>query len=171
MADIGIFASIITQLNRLGFYGFILPWLLMFALVYGLLKRSGVFGKEGDKVAAVVAMALAFFITSYTGIGDYFIAISGLGGMLLGALLIVVLFFALLGFQVDSLRDVFSGWTAVAFIGLVGLIVFFVFGGGQISGISIDNETTAAVFMIIVVAIAVIFVTKGEKETTATPPK
>ncbi len=162
MADIGIFASIITQLNKLGFYGFVLPWLLMFALVYGLLKRSNVFGEKGDKVAAVVAMALAFFVTAYTSIGDYFITLSGLGGMLLGALLIVVLFFALLGFQPDNLGGVFTGWTTVAFLGLVGVIVFFVLGGGQLSGISVDNETTAAIFMIIVVAIAVLFVTKGD---------
>lgn len=157
MADLGIFAGIITQLNHLGFYGFILPWLLMFALVYGLIVRSNLLDK---KPAGVVALALAFFITAFTGIGDYFIGLSGLGGMLFGALLVVVLFFALLGFKPESLAKTFENWETIAVFVVLALIVFFVLGGGMLSGIAVNPEVTAAVFLIIVVALAVIFVTK-----------
>ena len=157
MADMGIFAGIITQLNHLGFYGFILPWLLIFALVYGLIIKSKVLDA---KPAGAVALALAFFITAFSGIGNYFIALSGLGGMLFGALLIVVLFFALIGFDVTKLTDAFKGWESVAVLALIGIIIFFVLGGGFISGIAVNTETMAAVFLVIVVAIAVIFVTK-----------
>lgn len=167
MADIGIFASIITQLNHLGFYGFILPWLLMFALTFGLLKRAEIFGKEGGKIAAVVALALAFFITATTGIGDYFIALSGIGGMLFGALLVVVLFFAMLGFKPDPLTAKFARWETIAIFAVFAIFLFFIFGGGQISGVAIDNETTAAFLMIAVVVLAVVFITSDGKKEAA----
>lgn len=160
MVDLGVFSSVVAQLNHLGFYGFVLPWLLMFALVYGLIMRSKMLDA---KPAGIVAMALAFFITAFTGIGNYFVALSGLGGMLLGALLIVVLFFALLGFKLETIEQEFKHWETIAILGVIGIIIFFVLGGGAITGIDIEPETMAALFMIVVVALAVMFITKEPK--------
>jgi len=155
VGELGIFGTLVSNLNAMGFYGFVLPWLLVFALVYGLIKKAGIIN---DKANGLISLAVAFFVTAYSGIGTFFIALSGLGGMLLGALLIVVLFFAMLGFDVSKTVEAFKGWTGILFLAVIGVIVFFTVGGGSISGITLSSEISAAVFMVIVIALAVAFV-------------
>jgi len=160
VGELGIFGTLVSNLNAMGFYGFVLPWLLVFALVYGILIGSKIFGDD-KKAPGLIAIVIAFFVTAYSGIGSFFITLSGFGAMLFAALLIVVMFFALVGFKMEYMKAAFEGkWTWVIFLAVLGIIVFFVVGGGSISGITVSNEVLAAVFMIIVIALAIVFIGK-----------
>ena len=159
-AGLGIFGTLVQNLNALGFYGFVLPWLLIFAVVYGILVAGKIFGGD-KKIAGLIALVIAFFVTAYTGIGSFFIGMSGLGAMLFGSLLIVVMFFALLGFQIENFKDVFKGWEGIIFLAVLGLVVFFVIGGGVISGITLSSEVWGAILMIVIIALAIMFVAGG----------
>ncbi|MDD4877676.1 MAG: hypothetical protein PHO02_01415 [Candidatus Nanoarchaeia archaeon] len=63
------FGAVITFLEKLGFFDVILPFLLVFTIVFGILEKTRVFGVEkiGDKeyprksINSMVAFSIAFF--------------------------------------------------------------------------------------------------------------
>lgn len=63
------FGAVITFMEKLGFFDVILPFLLVFALVFGILEKTRIFGVEkvGDKefprkgINSMVAFSIAFF--------------------------------------------------------------------------------------------------------------
>lgn len=61
------FENVILRLGELGFFKFVLPFLLTAAIFYGLLRKSQVFGKPEDNVAvnAIVALIAGFMVWAY----------------------------------------------------------------------------------------------------------
>ena len=154
---LGIFGTLVQNLNALGFYGFVLPWLLIFAVVYGLLIGVKAFG-DNKKVSGVVALVFAFFITAYTGIGSFFVNLFGFASIFLAIALVVILFIAFAGFELKANIETFI------IVAIIALIIFFVLGGGIISGIALTDESIAVLFIIIFMALVVLFLTKGEEK-------
>ncbi len=62
-----IFSSVILQLREIGAFNFLFPFLLTSAVVYGLLRKSKVFGEPERNVAvnAVVALVAAFMVWAF----------------------------------------------------------------------------------------------------------
>src|SRR3989338_4229737 len=89
------------QLQRLGFYEFLLPWLFTFAVVYALLVKSGIFGSQGlgNKISGIVAIVIAFFVTLSAGpwLTGYFATLSVWASVLLAGIVVVILFGVLVG--------------------------------------------------------------------------
>lgn len=62
-----IIAGVIETWRRFGVFDFILPFLLVFAIVYGVIERVKIFGPEtGKRVNAIIAFTIAM-ITTLTG--------------------------------------------------------------------------------------------------------
>ncbi len=61
------FETIINNLQQIGAFQFLFPFLLTSAIFYGLLRRSQIFGKPEQNVAvnAVVAIVAAFMVLGY----------------------------------------------------------------------------------------------------------
>lgn len=61
----------LIKLQELGFFTFILPFLLVAAIFYGLLRKSQVFGKPEENIAvnAIVALIAGFMVWAYPIIG------------------------------------------------------------------------------------------------------
>lgn len=159
VGELGILGTLVDNLNRMGFYGFILPWLLVFALVYGLL--SIVSSKTGmdKRVNGLIALAIAFFITAYSNIGTFFIGLFGASSMIIAAALMIMLFFAVFGLTPDVSK---TEW--IVAIVVIGLILLFVIGGAVIEGIRLSSEVIGILFMVFLIVFAVNFVTKGGEE-------
>ena len=155
VGELGIFGTLVQNLNDMGFYGFILPWLVVFAIFYGILQKSGVLG--GDKrIDGVVSLA----------IGTYFVTLFGSASMIISAILIAVLFLAMAGFKFQKTEDnkeKVVTEVAVATI-VIAAILFFAFGGSAISGISLSSEAWAGIFMVIVILFALWFIGGSEKK-------
>ena len=158
---LGVFETVIQNLNQYGFYGFILPWMLVFGIVYGILAKTKFFD---ERISAIIAMVLGFFVTAYSGIGAYFVALSGIGATLIGALLVVVLFFALLGFKPEQISGVWGGWNAVLLLAGLALVLIWVAGGSVWTGMQLSSEAWAAIFMIVVIALTLAFVGVGKEK-------
>ncbi len=165
VGELGIFGTLVQNLNEMGFYGFILPWLVVFAIFYGILQKSKVLG--GDKrIDGVVSLAIAFFITAYTGIGTYFVTLFGSASMIISAILIAVLFLAMAGFKFqegEKEKEKVVTEVAVAAI-VIAAILFFAFGGSAISGISLSSEAWAGIFMVIVILFALWFISGSKQQ-------
>jgi len=68
-----LFEQILSSAQSAGFFGFFLPFLLTFALIYGLLNKSQLFGPATARgvsaLNAVISMVAAFYVIGFTPIG------------------------------------------------------------------------------------------------------
>jgi hypothetical protein len=62
-----VFEAVVQNLQALGFFNFLLPFMLSAAVFYGLLRRSKVFGEPEKNIAvnAIVAIVASMFVWAY----------------------------------------------------------------------------------------------------------
>ncbi len=133
------------------FYGFLLPWIFTFAVVYGLIKRANTFGNETAKVSVAVAFVAAFFVTAAGGpaLAGYFITLFGGASVFIAGILVVILFLAMV--------DKHSALNSTYVVGALVVIGVFLFlsSSGTVLGINIDSQMATLIFWgIILIAVA-----------------
>ena len=96
MAETTFFGNAMASLRTLGFFDIVMPFLLVFAILYGVLERSKIFGEDRHDLNAVIAMAIALIVvgTSWVvGLITGFLPWVGLLAVLfLGILLLLMMF-------------------------------------------------------------------------------
>jgi len=152
------FEMLVVNLNQMGFFGFLLPWLLMFAVTYGLLLKSKALG-EDHKIIGVVSLVTAFFVVGFGGIalGTFFQNIFGIASMLIAGILVIVLFVSMAGGNITKFMESKS---IIALIFVIGIIVFAVALGSI--GVSVGSDVVATIFIVIIMGIAVFFIASGK---------
>lgn len=160
------FTILIQNLNQLGFYSFLLPWLFVFAVVYGLLAKANLFGGQNTRVSALLGIIIAFFVASYYGptIAVYFTNLFGGATYILAVILVAVLFIAMSGFKIEQGAIGKKHWPIILFLIILAAIVFMVATGTVVSGIELNESAIAAVFVVVILLIAVWFVVGGKHE-------
>ncbi len=170
--------NIVGNLERLGFYDFVLPWLLFFAVILGVLNSSSVLGSD-KKVNSIVAAVVAFFIVNFTpvgGISAYYSTIFGVGGMIAGVLVVLVILGGVLGFKPSdflALSQEGAGKkpekspAAYAVVGIL-LVVFAYVAyawavGSTISGLTLGGDTWTLIFILAFVLLVIWFATSGKQ--------
>ena len=100
---LGIFSMVVSRLAELGFYGFVLPWILTFAITYAILLKTKVIGDNAG-IAGVVAFAVAFMVPIVRmfgmSMGTIFITVFGAGALLIAILVLGLMVFGMLGVKV-----------------------------------------------------------------------
>ncbi|MEM5766246.1 MAG: hypothetical protein QW423_01255 [Candidatus Aenigmatarchaeota archaeon] len=181
------FEFMILKLQQLGFFTFLLPFILMSAVLYGLLRKSQIFGppEKNLVINAIIAIVASFMILAapvITGINieqqlaKFFLQSMIAVIMLIFAVLIVGVFFGpdLPGKIQEKLGAKYLGGLLVAGI-LIGLTlivtsgltnVFFPEGFNGLINVSEDVVISIAtiVVLLIIVGVIVIFVSKEEKK-------
>lgn len=129
----------------------------MFALVYGLLVKSKALG-EDQKIIGVISLVVAFFVIGFGGValGTFLQSIFGLATMILAGILVTVLFVTMAG----GMGKIAESKEILALLIGVGIIIFFIALGSI--GFSVDSETVATVFVVIILGIAVFFITSAK---------
>ncbi|MFH0832101.1 MAG: hypothetical protein V1900_00035 [Candidatus Aenigmatarchaeota archaeon] len=152
------FELLVSNLNQMGFFGFLLPWLLTFAVSYGLLVKSKVLG-EDVKIVGVVSLVLSFFVIGYGGLalGLFFQKLFGVAVVVIGGILVIVLFVGMAGGDISKLVE---SKAVLALIAGIGIIVFVLTVGNL--GIGVNNEIISAIFVVIIMAVAIMFITGGK---------
>lgn len=172
------FTGIVGDLERLGFYDFVLPWLLFFAVILGILNNVKIFG-EDKKINSIVAAVAAFFVVAFnpavgTSLSAYFVNIFGSGAMILGVLLILVLLGGVLGYKPDDLikgdgehgGHYVSKWIK-PLIGLVFIIIIvWIFSVATGSGVGLpvlglDSDTWTMLFILAFVLLVIWYASGG----------
>src|SRR3990167_8449104 len=104
------------------FYGFLLPWLFTFAIVYGLLSTRDMFGKKSDKINLALAFVIAFFVTGAAGpqLAAFFINLFGGASVYLAGILVIILFVAMLGYDLSK----FNHMIYVIVVIVIGIFLF-----------------------------------------------
>ena len=154
----------IPQLLGPEFYGFVLPWILSFAIVYGLLTNIELFGPKATKrVAPALAFVIAFFVTAVGGpqLAAFFINLFGGTSVFLAGILVIILFAAMLGKDMTYWKD--NSW-ALAVVVVLGVVLFLTSAGGGFLGISLSDDVATLLFALVVVLVAAHYVMSEKPE-------
>ena len=87
----GSFGSVLSQWEQLGVFSYVLPFLLIFALIFGILQRVKIFN-ESKGINAVIAVSTALMALQFNFVPVFFADIFpqlgiGLSVVLLGLIL------------------------------------------------------------------------------------
>jgi len=174
----------IAFLQDFGLFDVILPFLLVFTLVFAVLEKTKIFGMEGThsrkNLNAMVAFSIAFFVTASVNIVTAFqVALPWVSLVLV----ILVSFLLLSGvmFEETSTKNIWSLFGADTkltkwLIGIVGVVVLIIFANafgvldylyGFFQGG--DNSTLVTSLIFLLLLVAAMWYAIGPKGTT-TPP-
>jgi hypothetical protein len=167
--------TLITDPSICGFLiNTIFPWVFSFAIIYGLVLATKVFGEPKDKsargIAGLIGVVAAFLITMSAGatISSFLTAVSGTILMYATVILGIVMLFALVspdllsGFGGKDAKGLKALALVIAFILVAGLIVSGFTPG--ITSIQITQDLVTLIVILLVVAGIVWFVVGGKKE-------
>lgn len=151
-----VFTVLVANLQQLGFFGFILPFILFFAIVYALLLKSKWI--ENNRIIGVIALVFSFFVVGYGGVsfGNFLTQLFGAGAVVLAGILVIILFLAMAG--VDVSKKLGGNNAVIALLVGIGIIIFVSLAG--ILGANVGSEVVATIFMIVVFGVAIWFIAK-----------
>ncbi len=135
MVEQSVFRGTIEFFGKLGIYDVILPFLLIFTIVFAILEKTRVFGSEeidGKKYTkknldAMVAFVIAFFVVASSQLVE---AITQISSHVVILLLLSVFFLILVGSFAKETEEGFflpGGWNTsfiwIMFVGIVGIFL------------------------------------------------
>ncbi|MBS3107706.1 hypothetical protein J4468_02215 [Candidatus Woesearchaeota archaeon] len=183
MADTTTLGVAIEFLNKLGFFDVVLPFLLVFTIVFGVLEKTRLFGtvklKDNDvprkDLNSMIAFAIALFVVSATKIVQTIK--TSMPQVALG-LIIIVSFMMLVGMLLGQGKNIFDkeylgqGWViffgVLIFIGLIGVFIFSLGWWDPVYSFMahwLSKDAVLGVFILLVVAFAVTYIVGGSNKT------
>ncbi len=147
------FTILVTNLQQLGFFGFLLPFILFLAIFYALLVKSKL--TDNNKIIGIISLMLAFFIVGYGGptFGNFLTNLFGNASIIIAGILVIILFIAMAGLDVSKIGG--NNSVVVAIVG-IGIVLFMTTVGSL--GVKIGSDLIAIVFVIVVMGIAIFFI-------------
>ena len=115
----GTIGSMLAQWEQMGFFSYLLPFLLIFALVFGLLVKINIFGtkdKPNRTVDAIIALAVSLMSLQFDFVPRFFSEIFPRLGVGLAVLLIAIILLGLFTTQRTWMTYTFFGIAAVIFV-------------------------------------------------------
>lgn len=159
MATESVFLSGIKTLTNLGFFEFFLPFLLFFAIIYGALQKTKVFGERKD-IDAIIALVIALIASTTAWV------IQGITGFLpwVGFIaLVIVCLLMLVGMVYGDVGKLLDNKLLIAGI-VLGVVVailavlFYTLGFNTLLGPLGLTDTDLALIMVAIMGIGLFIV-------------
>jgi len=119
--------SVLSLLTDFGFFRVVLPFLLIFAIFYAIILKTGVLGKESDAwakpTASIISLVAAFLVIAYSPVVNALTVLIPQASFLLVIALLVLMLFTFIGFQPTDMFGKPSKWMLVI---VIPLIIIFV---------------------------------------------
>ncbi len=168
-----------AQLEDLGLLDVILPFILIFTLVFAFLQKSKILGKDSKRFNAVVALVMGLSVVFPHVLGYYpperdIVNIINQSlpnvGVIVVAIVMALIIIGLMGKQFKLGAGSASGWIAIIAFGAV----VYIFGDAANWWESPawlyflrDSETMMLVVAVLIFAIIIWFITKGSPDEEA----
>ena len=173
---VSAFRSVIEFFNEIGLFEVVLPFLLVFTIVFAILEKTKVFGTEtieGKKypkknLNATASFVIAFFVIASSKLVEIITTVSSFTVILL---MLSVLFLLLIGSFMKEGEGVFlsGNWQYFFMILMfVGIVLIFVFALGwwdKLWGFlrfGTSGDTVGAIVLLVIIFLFVGYVVKGE---------
>jgi hypothetical protein len=156
----GTIQDVLIQLEILGFFDFVLPFLLVFAVVFGILSFTGMF-KDQKAVHIIIAIILGLLSIRLPFFSAFLAEMSPRLGVGLVILLAAVILVGM--FTPDKYHDIIS-WIMLAIGGVIFVVIliqsanvlnYFGYSGSFFSGEVIGWIVMIGVLVAIIIAVAV----------------
>lgn len=171
------FRGAIEFLARIGIYDVILPFLLVFTLVYAVLEKTKVLGTEeveGKKLTrknlnAIIAFVMAMLVVASTKLVG---TINEILANIVLLLILSIFFLLLVGSFFKSEGEVFlkGGWNVLFMVIMfIGIIVIFFNALGWLTAIwdflanNISTNIVGGIILLIVAVAAILYITHEKK--------
>ncbi len=157
-----LLSNMFDAMNGWGFYDFLFPWLLIMAVMYGILQTKQIISSEVS-VNGVISVVFSFLV-AYMIKGEYLINFVGTFAIFLLILLVGLIFAGLGGVNVSDLN---AKWLSYTFLGvgiLAGIVAFFNSKGTDYFNLSFSFINSDILGMVVVLAImvgAIYFIVKS----------
>ena len=183
MVEESVFRGVITFLGKIGVYDVILPFLLVFTIVFAILEKTKVLGTEKvegksltkKNLNSIVAFVVSFLVIASTKLVS--VINQAMADMVL-LLILVVCFLMLVGVFFGSKEvtlENFPGWTkffmVVMFIGIVLIFLNALDWLQYVAALFIywDSQWASAIILLIVVLAFMVYITKDSKPSESKP--
>ncbi|RLE39352.1 hypothetical protein DRJ17_01365 [Candidatus Woesearchaeota archaeon] len=180
MAEGTVFGNVLQFFSDAGIYQVVLPFLLIFAMVFAILEKTKVFGLEEingkqytrKNVNSIVAFVIAFFVVGSSQLVEIILKVSSQAMIVL---LVVVLAMVLIGTFSKEDEGYFTGPYKWIFMVIVGLALALIIANAiPIAGTTalryaydwlIANVTSTIIATILLIALIIgvmVFITSGD---------
>jgi hypothetical protein len=112
------FGNVLGSLQQAGFFSYILPFLLIFALVFGIMSRMNLF-KENRAVTAIIALAVGLMSLQFDTVPRFFSTIFPNFGIAISIILVLLI---VIGLFVDPKKP----WLMYVLLAISAIIVIVV---------------------------------------------
>jgi len=127
-----------------GFFNVILPFILVYAIVFGVLLKTGIFGDAKTdttrNISNVIALATGFFVISATDVVEQMIGVIPQATFMLVIVLFLLMIYAMLGLSADEglfgEKSIFGKLKYLSF-GVIILVFLLMIDAGSPTGIPI----------------------------------
>ncbi len=153
------FNLLIANMQNLGFYDFVLPWLLFLCIIYVIMLAAPFLqDREVDKkrVSILISAIISFFIIAYpvggSSFGVFLVALFGTSGIYIAAALVLIILLGTFGININDLGPKkYIGWTI-----LLALIIIFLYGG--VASTTVSSGLLSIIFVILLMLGAMYFI-------------
>ena len=163
----GTIGDLLSKWEQAGFFTYLLPFLLIFALVFGILTKINIF-KDNKMVNGIIALAVALMSLQFSFVSDFFVQIFPRLGVGLAIILAVLI---LVGLFMDSeskaINYVLLGIAVIVFGSI--LIQSAVATGWESGQWWQDNWQTIIGAIFLIVVVIVIIGSSGSKTKQSVP--
>jgi hypothetical protein len=161
----GLFPNMTQNMQNMGFFLYLFPFLLALAIFYGILHWT-LSDKMPKSAIALISILLSFFVMLYSSwnpmIVNFLANLSGAGLIVGSGILFVAILLGLVGFKISGLTEKgVAGkgmWVFIIGVMIIGILIFFGAGGssfGLIPSWSNNAEFMTAIFVVAIIALAV----------------
>ncbi len=160
-----LIGQMIQNLEGLGFFAYLLPWLLTLAIVFGILEHYDM--PESTSARGVIAIVAAFTVLPVGGLIAPFLKdmVTGLVAIGVG-ILVAVIFIELLGYKVSDTQNIFlkHPMSFGVIMIILAVMVFVGAGGMELIGVSINvtSELVTLLAFLAVISLGVWFIAAKE---------
>jgi len=123
----------IEIIEAFGFFNVVLPFILVYALVYGVLIKTDLFafskGSQGQNVSNVIALATAFFVVASTDVVNQMLGVIPQATFMLIVILFILMIFAMMGLEnwfgagAEGISNIFKIPIAAIIVGVFLLMI------------------------------------------------
>ena len=159
----GAIGNTLSRWEQMGFFDYLLPFLLIFALIFGILTKIKIFEEENKSVKAIIALSVGLMALQFNFVSIFFSEIFPRLGVGLAIVLIILIL-------VGMFSDPESGaimWTMFG-IGVIIVIVILVQTAGSLgwsSGYFISQNWMDFAVLIVFLILFAIAVSAGSPKT------
>jgi hypothetical protein len=151
--------DVLNTWAQIGVFAYLLPFLLIFALVFGILSRTKMIG-ENKGVNAVLAGAVGLMALQFDWVSNFFATIFPYAGVGLAVLLVALILMGMITDSEKATKWIFFGLGALIFVFVIGYSFYDFAWLGAYSG----QDWIPIIMLFLLIGGAVVAVVLGNKK-------